>query len=174
MLENLYNPRRWEFSFILFLAFTILMQWQGSVLKQVAIPSGILALEFATDHQQVHFLLTYWTRHDLIMNIGLDFGYILTYTYFFISTLRFISISFVHWHQLSQFYAFMGKLFWVAFVSDIIENLCMLNTISGTENSLVLRITMYMAIIKFLVIFLSFLSILIGFFAQWYYQKRFS
>lgn len=162
MLENHYSTRKWLVPLVLFVFYTIIMQWQGAVLKSTSIPSGIIALEFAKDLEQLHFLIGHWQKEAVLINIALDFGYIIIYTYFFISFLKLLSRLLID-TKLSKFFQVLAIGFWLATCCDIIENCCMLLSIGGIEKASILFLTRLMAIFKFAVILISSFALIVGF-----------
>jgi hypothetical protein len=161
MLENHYSARKWLVPLVLFVFYTIIMQWQGAVLKSTSIPSGIIALEFANNFEQLHFIISHWQKETVVINIALDFGYIIIYTYFFISLLKLLSGLLIK-TKLSKLFNVLAIGFWLATFCDLIENCCMLLSIGGIEKDSILYITTIMASFKFAVILISSVAMIFG------------
>ena len=138
------------------------MQWQGSTLKSLAIPLGIIALEFCKNIDQIHFLLSHWSKESVIINVVLDFGYIAAYSFFFINSLKYFAQIHSAKKQCSLFLLLLSRWFWIAALFDVIENVGMLLSVNGIESQMILSITILSAILKFTLIILSMIAIVIA------------
>lgn len=162
--------KKWIYSFVFFLAMTIVMQWQGASLKIAIAPSGILALEFANREILLFPLLSNWKLNVVRMNIFLDFIYIVSYTLFFITSLKRLvqKYSKGFYHNVGSALiniALMAALF------DIVENVFMLFTISNQYNSISLEITSLFASLKFILIVFIILYLVLAFLVSLYRHK---
>ena len=130
------------------LLMVIVMRWQGSTLVLPNTPSGILALEFANTPEKLSYVLSFWNKSSVQLNIYLDFLFIAAYVWFFVVA---SAVSSTKWHWVGM--QFLGKscirLAFLAAILDIVENVLMLQSVSGDYNSYSLYLTWYCAVIKF-------------------------
>jgi hypothetical protein len=140
---------KWILSLLSALATALIMQTQGAGLKSDFTPLGIVSLELASSITQLQHILAVWNQQNVVLNIGLDFLFIPSYTFFFIQSLK-ITIS---KHRLSWLQNLGTKLLAVAYVAaalDIIENMLMLSSILGHYSAGSVYATASAASLKFL------------------------
>ena len=77
-------------SFVFLLVMIIVMRWQGKSLVTPMSPYGILDLEFARTGERMQQLRLFWNAKDVFFNVYMDFLFIASYTWFFISACQFI------------------------------------------------------------------------------------
>lgn len=130
------------------LVMVIVMRLQGANLVLPNTPSGILALEFANTPEKLAYVLSLWDKPSVKLNIYLDFIFLLAYTWFFVVASAVCSVK---WQSLSMqlFGKVSIRLAFLAAILDIVENILMLQSISGHYNSYSLHLTWYCAAIKF-------------------------
>lgn len=137
-----------------------LLRWQGNDLIQSVTPSGILALEFANTPEQLNYVLSFWNKETVRINIWIDFLFIIAYTWFFVLA---IAQTASIWEQrvMVQFGATGIRLAFLAAMLDITENILMLQSINGHYTTSSLQLTWYCAAIKFAIVIVLLLYILL-------------
>jgi hypothetical protein len=130
----------------------VIMRFQGSALTTPTSPLGIIDLEFATAPQRVIELLSHWDVVAVKLNIWLDFLFIASYVYFLFVMAERFSLRWPDHHIMRQAGLFLSRVSIVAGMCDVVENLLMLQTISGNYTTLSLQLTFYCAAFKFVLI----------------------
>lgn len=138
----------------------IVMRWQGAGLILPNTPSGILALEFANTPEKLGYVLSFWNKSTVQLNIYLDFLFIVAYTWFFVVASAISAIKW-QWSWMQLFGKMCIRLAFLAGILDIVENILMLQSVSGYYNSYSLHLTWYCAAIKFGIVILILSYILI-------------
>lgn len=138
----------------------LLLRWQGSELIVPATPSGILALEFANTPEKLNYVLSFWNKETVQINILLDFLFVIAYTWFFVVA---VAESAAKWKQryMIQFGAISIRLAFLAGMLDTVENILMLQSIHGHYTISSLQLTWYCATIKFAIAIVLFLYVLL-------------
>lgn len=145
------QKNKWLWSLIMALSTAILMQWQGSSLKTVATPLGIVSLELASKTEGFEQIMSIWNYSTVRLNIWLDFLFIPAYTFFFINSLSILANQYdkVFMRNLGK------KLIAFAFVAaglDVMENILMLFALGGHYSKFSLQSTALVASSKFAII----------------------
>lgn len=138
----------------------LLLCWQGRELILPATPSGILALEFANTPEKLNYVLSFWNKETVQVNILIDFFFVIVYTWFFVIA---VTGSAAKWQQryMVQFGAMGIRLAFLAGMLDIVENILMLQSIHGHYTVSSLQLTWYCAAIKFAIVIILFLYVLL-------------
>lgn len=132
-------------SFVFLLVMIIVMRWQGKSLVTPVSPYGILDLEFARTGERMQQLRLFWNAKDVFFNVYMDFLFIASYTWFFISACQFIK-------KISNWKLWSNRFISIAIATacfDVAENFMMLLVYNGRFNPFVLQIVYVVAIIKF-------------------------
>ena len=146
---------------IALLLFILFMRWQGSGMMHPSTPSGILALEFANTPEKLNYVLSFWNKAMVRTNIWIDFLFIIVYTWFLVIAITTrASASANNWIRLLG--VWLGRLVFLAAILDVVENILMLQSISGQYSTYSLQLTWYCASIKFGIIILIFLYVAIS------------
>lgn len=139
----------------------LLLRWQGASLIQPATSAGILALEFADSSKKLEPIFQVWEESVAKINICLDFLFITAYTNFFLLAL---AKAGQQWSRLliRQMSHILSWLALLAAVLDMVENLLMLQTLSGHYNQYSLQLTWYCAATKFLIVLMIIVYLLLS------------
>jgi len=122
----------------------LLLRWQSASLITSATPTGILALEFCDNIPELNIILNAWNIKTAVWAVIIDFLFIAAFgaSFYFGSKLVFSKIP-------NSFTRFMIWFSIVPPLLDIIEDVLMLFTLSGSHHTFILQLTKYVAIIKF-------------------------
>ena len=121
-----------------------LLRWQSAPLVTSITPTGILALEFCDNIPELNAILNVWDIDAAIWAVMIDFLFIAAFSAFFYYGCRLVYDSYPN-----PFTRFMIVFGFIAPFLDIIEDVLMLVTLSGTHDTIILQMTNYVAIIKF-------------------------
>lgn len=135
-----------------FLVMLVLMWLQGAILNTPVSPRGIVDLEFASTAERVRELLSHWDMPVVKINIWLDFLFIAAYVWFFFVITEASAMNWPEPHAMRNAGLFISKGAFAAGVFDAVENLLMLQTISGSYTPHSLQLTFYCAVFKFMII----------------------
>lgn len=122
----------------------LLLRWQSAPLITSATTTGILALEFCDNIPELNMILNAWNINTAIWSVIIDFLFIAAFgaSFYFGSKLVLSKFS----NSLTRFMVVFG---FVAPLLDVVEDVLMLITLSGTHQTIILLLTKYVAIIKF-------------------------
>lgn len=122
----------------------LLLRWQSAPLITSTTPTGILALEFCDNIPELDTTLNVWNINTAVWAVIIDFLFIAAFgaSFYFGSKLVLSKVR-------NRFTRFMVSFSFVAPLLDIIEDVLMLVTLSGTHHIFILQVTKYVAIIKF-------------------------
>lgn len=143
-----------------FLVMLVIMRFQGAALDTPVSPRAIIDLEFADTAQRVSQLLSHWDISVVKINIWLDFFFILSYVWFLLVIAETLALKWPEQHPMRHVGLFLSRATVAAGVFDVVENLLMLQTISGSYTTHSLQLTFYCALIKFIIIAVVFLYFL--------------
>jgi hypothetical protein len=122
----------------------LLLRWQSAPLITSNTPTGILALEFCDNIPELKTILNVWNLNTAVWAVMIDFLFIAAF-----------GVGFYYGSKLvlnklpNSFTRFMVSFSFVAPFLDIIEDVLMLITLSGTHSTFILQLTKYVALIKF-------------------------
>ena len=137
-----------------------LMRWQGQTLQTSAITKGgILALEFAKTTTRANECLAEWRMQDMKNNTYLDFIFITSYTFFFVTAIRKLTYRKLISYGLRPF---MIAVAIIAGLTDFLENMQILRYVSGAATDHVISSVYWLASFKFVLVGLTIVFLLIS------------
>ncbi len=122
----------------------LLLRWQSAPLITSTTPTGILALEFCDSIPELNTILNVWNINTVVWAVIIDFLFIAGFGACFYYGSKLVFSKFSNWVT-----RFMISFSFVAPLLDVIEDILMLVTLSGTHSTFILLLTKYVAIIKF-------------------------
>lgn len=129
----------------------VVMRGQGATLVNTVSPHGIIDLEFAGTVDRYNEITSSWQRNDMLLNMYLDFLFIIAYTLFFLACYK----SGKHYLKGNSYKVFR----WLAITAammDVAENVFLLIAMHGKPSNFLMQAAGTCAGIKFLlVIFLA-------------------
>ena len=146
------------FSFIAVIIFLFLMRWQGRELITPESPNGIVDLELAGTPLRFIYLSLFMKTHAILQNLYLDFLFLASYVWFFISAIQHCSFQ-TGWLRISGI--FIG-ISWAAGVLDFLENLILILIINEHLTVRFIRLVYYLALFKFILAGLVILFLLVS------------
>lgn len=168
LFTNLFISRRRLFliSGVAMLGFMLLMR----LLTEPLTPGEILSFEMAKETAVASHLMAEWSADPegkmdkAVLSVLLDFVFIIFYTLFFYLGARFMG-GLSGNPVMEKAGRFFSWLVVAASFCDVIENICMLRTLSGEGEpiSWVVHLTYDMAIIKFSLLMIAAFFMVIGF-----------
>lgn len=123
----------------------------------------IVRFELARSAEQAAFILSGWKLRGVtslfIRSVYLDFVFLVLYCY----TLSLICKALAQFAGgwLRQTGIFFSKVIWVAGICDIIENVAMIWSVKDFPTTTTVVVAEYAAIIKFSLVFLTFVNIIL-------------
>ncbi len=135
----------------------LLLRWQSAPLITSATPTGILALEFCDNIPELNIILNAWNMNTAIWAVIIDFLFIAAFGASFYFGSKLVRSKFPN--SLTRFMLIFS---FAAPLLDIIEDVLMLVTLSGTHSTFILQLTKYVAIIKFAVAAIVVLYLLVS------------
>jgi hypothetical protein len=138
-----------------FLLVFALMRVQGAPIA-ARVPGGILGLEFAWYDITFEFRMLYIEYRVVILNIWLDFLFILAYTWFLLSACKAVAPRFIN-RAIPRFFA---RLAVMAALFDMVENVAMLGRLYHWFGQFAVPLAFICAAIKFAAVALVLLFLL--------------
>jgi hypothetical protein len=154
-----FMKRKLLISFLVLVLMVIVMRWQGAALVTPASPRGIVDLEFANRAERLMQLRLFWDQDVVVTNIFLDFLLIAAYAWFFFTACSSVSKQ----NPLSKWSRHFAGLSMAAAFFDVCENFLMLLVWNERFSPVVLKIVLYCAAIKFILIALVILFLIVSF-----------
>lgn len=144
-----------------FIIFLCLIRWQGNTLITQYTPYGIINFELATSMTEVKQIQQLWNEKDFKLNTYIDFGFIISYVWFFFTLFKITAAAFepVFWRNIGEV---LMRLIFLAGILDIAENLFLLNHFAGNYTLASIKITFIIAVLKFLIIIVGMLYLLVS------------
>ena len=146
------------FSFIAVIIFLFLMRWQGSELITPVSPNGIVDLEFAGTPLRFIYLSLFMKTGTILINLYLDYLFMASYVWFFISAIRYCSFE-TGWLKISGI--FIG-ISWAAGMLDFLENSILILIINEQLAVRFIRLVYYLALFKFILAGLVILFLMVS------------
>jgi hypothetical protein len=144
---------------VFFILMFFAMRIQGAALITSFSPRGIIDLEFARIPSLFNQMLQRMGRTNILINVFLDFIFIISYWLFF--TVAFNKLSVGRTTAIFQMQGGHYALISVAAVLDIVENISMLICLSAGATPFWVYLTYVVAMIKFFAVALAILHLLI-------------
>jgi hypothetical protein len=141
---------------VLVAAMIVVMQVQGKALVTPVSRRGIIDVEFAATAERWQQLMLFLNYEALTRNLQLDFLFIFSYVFFFVSTLKFFQDR-NGWTVWPPRFITMGI---AAGFFDIAENFLLTMLVNGRFDTGVLPVVAVIAAVKFLLAILVLLYIL--------------
>jgi hypothetical protein len=144
---------------VFFIAMLVAMRIQGAALVTSISPRGIIDLEFARTATLFNAMLQRMGRTNVLINIFLDFIFIISYWLFFTVSFNKLSAG-----RAAGIFGMQGghyALISIAALLDIIENISMLICLSAGATQFLVYLTYVVALIKFLAVALAILHLLV-------------
>lgn len=135
-------------SFLAMAIMIFVMRWQGQTLVTEVSTRGIIDLEMARTLDRLQQLQTAWQWTDVQLNIILDFGFILAYTWFFTTS----AISIKKRRDWTRIGSVFIALAYIAGLLDVVENSLMYLVFSNSIGAASLNLIFYCATAKFILI----------------------
>ncbi len=127
-------------------AMILVMQTQGKALVTPVSPRGIIDVEFARTGGRWQQLLLFLNYDALMRNLQLDFLFIFSYVFFFVSVLKYFGDR-NGWTTWPPRFITMGI---AAGFFDLLENFLLIMVINGRFDTGVLPVVFVIALVKFL------------------------
>ena len=131
---------------VLVAAMIVVMQVQGKALVTPVSPRGIIDVEFARTAARWQQLQLFLNYEALTRNLQLDFLFIFSYVFFFVSALKFFSDR-NGWTKWPPRFITMGI---AAGFFDIAENFLLIIVVNGRFDTDVLPVVWVLALVKFI------------------------
>lgn len=127
---------------------------------------GIISFELAGDLETAGSYLNSWgEKGKIALSLGLGLDFLFPIAYVLLIGILIHKLNVKLWSK-SSFFSVGNGLIWAIFLAgtfDYIENIGLINLVLGNMEQIWVSVAFYFASIKFLIIFTSFLYILINF-----------
>ncbi len=150
---------------ILLLVIMGLMRYFDAFLMNSSCVNGIVSFEFAKDLENSKTIINSWNKQSVkaaFSSLALDFLFLMAYAAF----IGLLIHKIVKRSKEKSFFSKLGELLiWgiiLAALFDVIENIALLNLLSGNLNEIWSSVAYYFAILKFAIIIGCIMYILIG------------
>ncbi len=173
-----------KFAIPFFLVGTLAMMYvmvkTGAPLNTPTTQSGILSLEFAPNKIKVDSVLLAWqatpnstfSKIDAAkINTYWDFVFLFFYAGFLYFSCRKLSTGFREGTGFANAGIHLSKAALVAGALDVVENICMLQSLAGNGSNSLAMVTMFAALIKWLLVIVCVLYIMFSAPLVFYFQK---
>ena len=160
------TEKKWRIILLVFvLIFMVLMRYLDAPLKNASCTNGIISFELAKHIETSKAILNSWdeqAKKSVYLSLGFDFIFLIIYATF----IGFLLHKLTMYFQENSIFSNLGKLLiWLVFLAaflDSIENIALLQLLSGNLNQVWSTIAYYFALTKFAILLICLVYLILG------------